>query len=112
MKIRRVRQILKTLADDTRLRIINLLYQEKLNVSELREILGSNQSNLSKHLAKLRLTGMVSDKRTGLNVYYFLKRPEDRAHEELIKSITGGLREIEIFKADLLKLKTGTISVW
>ena len=105
MRIRRARQILKTLADDTRLRILNLLYQQKLNVSELREIIGSTQSNLSKHLSKLRLTGMVSDARSGLNVYYYLRKPEDRAHEELVKSITGGLREIEIFKTDLKKLK-------
>ena len=106
MRIKRARQMLKSFADDTRLRIINLLSKHKLNVTELCEILESNQSNLSKHLARLRLTGVVSDKREGINVYYSLRPPENRAHKELISAITVGLSELETFKRDIEKLRT------
>ena len=104
MRIKKARQILKSFADDTRLRVINLLNRQELNVTELCEILGSSQSNLSKHLARLRLTGVVNDRREGLNVYYYLRKPENRAHKELINSITVGLSELETFKKDLNKL--------
>ena len=97
--------MLKSFADDTRLRIINLLAQESLNVGNLCDILEVSQSNLSKHLARLRLTGVVSDRRKGLNVYYHLRTPDNRAHKELVNSITVGLSELEVFKDDIETLK-------
>ncbi len=39
MRIKKSRQILKSFADDTRLRIINLLHKQELTVSELNKIL-------------------------------------------------------------------------
>ena len=105
MRIKKARQILKSFADDTRLRIINLLNHQELNVTELCGILHKNQSNLSKHLSRLRLTGVVGDKRDGLNVYYYLIKPKERAHQELLNAITVGLRELEAFKQDLENLK-------
>ena len=105
MRIKKARQILKSFADDTRLRIINLLNQEDLTVTELCEVLNKNQSNISKHLARLRLTGVASDKRSGLNVYYHLTKPNSRVHYELINVITTGLRDLKIFKDDLERLK-------
>ncbi|MFH1310478.1 MAG: metalloregulator ArsR/SmtB family transcription factor [Candidatus Omnitrophota bacterium] len=104
MKIKRARQILKSFADDTRLRIINLLkYKKEMNVTELCEILEKNQSNISKHLSRLRLTGIVADKRKGNNVHYCLAKPTNKAHKELLNSITKGLKDLEIFKEDLKK---------
>ena len=91
MGIKKARQILKSFADDTRLRVINLLNNQRLSVSELCEILDKNQSNLSKHLSRLRLTGIVGDKRQGLNVYYCLIKPGEKTHKELLDSITVGL---------------------
>ena len=105
MRIKKARQILKSFADDTRLRVINLLNDQELNVTELCEILNKNQSNLSKHLSRLRLTGVVGDKRDGLNVYYYLIKPKEKAYQELLDSITVGLKELEAFKQDLEKLK-------
>ena len=104
MKIKKARQILKSFADDTRLRIINLLSNKELSVTELCVILNKNQSNLSKHLARLRLTGIVSDKREGLNVYYHLIKPKEKAHKELLNIITVGLVELQTFKQDLERL--------
>ncbi len=104
MRIKKARQILKSMADDTRLRIINLLGKQELNVTELCKTLGASQSNISKHLARLRLTGVAGDRREGLNVYYYLRKPENRAHKELVNAITGGLSELETFKKDLKKL--------
>ncbi len=105
MRIKKARQMLKSFADDTRLRIINLLHKKELNVSQLNEILGSNQPNLSKHLARLRLTGVVGDRRRGNNDYYCLIKPTEKTHKELLSAITSGLAELETFKEDRKKLE-------
>ncbi|MBL7131124.1 MAG: winged helix-turn-helix transcriptional regulator [Candidatus Omnitrophica bacterium] len=105
MRIKKARQILKSFADDTRLRIINLLNKQELNVTELCEVLQSRQSNLSKHLTRLRLTGIVNDRKEGVNVYYCLIKPKNDAHQELLNSITIGLANLETFKQDLERLK-------
>ena len=105
MGIRKLRQILKSLADDTRLRIINLLSEKELTVTELCKILGKNQSNISKHLTRLRLTGLVGDKRLGLNVYYFLIKGKERTYRKLIDCLTIELDKIKTFKQDYKRLK-------
>ncbi|MBL7198280.1 MAG: metalloregulator ArsR/SmtB family transcription factor [Candidatus Omnitrophica bacterium] len=105
MRLKKARQILKSLADDTRLRIINLLNRKELTVTDICKVLNKSQSNVSKHLARLRLTGIVGDKRKGLNVHYYLIEPKEKAHKKLLSAITVGLAEMETFKQDLERLK-------
>ncbi|HEY6112310.1 MAG TPA: metalloregulator ArsR/SmtB family transcription factor [Chthoniobacterales bacterium] len=62
--------LLRLLADPTRLRLLLLLEQEELSVAELQEILGMGQSRISSHLAQLKRAGIVADRRAGKNVYY------------------------------------------
>ena len=108
MKITKVRQTLKSLADDTRLRIMNLLKNRELAVCDICEVLQKKQSNVSKHLTRLRLTGLVIDRRSGNNVYYFLNKSGDKEHTHLLDAIINGLSDVEIFRKDeevLLKLQ-------
>ncbi|HET6450728.1 MAG TPA: metalloregulator ArsR/SmtB family transcription factor, partial [Spirochaetia bacterium] len=55
-----VSDLLKALADTNRLRILNLLHEQTLCVCDLEAILELNQSNLSRHLSKLKQAGIVS----------------------------------------------------
>src|ERR1700745_1378788 len=64
--------LLRLLADPTRLRLLLLLEQEELSVAELQEILGMGQSRISTHLAQLKRAGVIVDRRAGKNVYYAL----------------------------------------
>lgn len=105
MRIRKARQILKAFSDDTRLRALNLLKREELTVTEICRILNRNQSIVSKHLSRLRLTGMVDDRRKGLNVYYYLTQSKDLSHARLVNSIIAGLSGLEKLKEDLRRLK-------
>ena len=106
MNIKKVRQILKSFADDTRLRILSLLDHGDLTVSQMCRILRKNQSNLSKHLMRLRLTGLVGDRRESLNVYYHLTNPKDPSLKKLLRSVIDSLSGLEIFKQDVCRLKT------
>src|SRR3954469_17226719 len=62
--------LLRLLADPTRLRLLLLLEEEELSVAELQQILGMGQSRISSHLAQLKRAGVVLDRRAGKNVYY------------------------------------------
>lgn len=58
-------KIMKALSDETRVSILNLLRMENLCVCEIEGILENSQSNISRHLAKLREAELiVSDKKS------------------------------------------------
>ncbi len=65
-------EVLKTLANQKRLEILHLLNQRELTVSEMVEMLGISQTNLSQHLSLLRRNKLVSSRKDGLYVYYRL----------------------------------------
>lgn len=68
-------RVLKTLANESRLMIVDRLNQGECSVGELTELIGCDQSTVSKHLAVLRSGGIVEDRREGNNVYYRLLVP-------------------------------------
>ncbi len=64
--------LLRLLGDETRLRLLRLLAQESLNVSELTAVLGVAQSGVSRHLGLLKDAGLVKEQRTGTFSWYRL----------------------------------------
>ena len=62
--------LLRLLADPTRLRLLLLLHEAELTVAELQEILGMGQSRISSHLAQLKRAGVVEHRRSGKHAYY------------------------------------------
>lgn len=69
--------ILKACAEDTRLRILNLLENNELTVKKICQTLNIAQSVISKHLSRLRLLKLVVDRRQGKPVYYRLTNKKD-----------------------------------
>ena len=67
--------MLKALANESRLMIIDRLSRSECTVGDLTDLIGSDQSTVSKHLAVLRAEGIVEDRREGNNVYYRLLTP-------------------------------------
>ena len=65
--------ILKAMANSNRLKILNLLKQEELNVGNLEKALDLSQSALSQHLAVLRKSGIVKTRRRAQSIYYRLE---------------------------------------
>jgi len=72
--LKQLSQLLKALADPTRLRIVNLLDAQSLYVSDLQRVLGFPQHVVSRHLAILRAANLVRAKRHGARVCYSLSR--------------------------------------
>lgn len=104
MHLKKARQILKALSDDTRLRILNLLDMDELTVTEICQALNRNQSIISKHLTRMRLIGIVGDRRKGLNVYYSLIEQKDKIYQRLINVIGECISGLETGKEDLKNL--------
>ena len=63
-------EVCKSMANPTRLKIMNLLREGEKSVEELRNRLELPKSNLSQHLSILRQRRIVSTRRAGLNIYY------------------------------------------
>ena len=61
------------MAHPTRLLILDALGQEEMCVGELTELVGADQSTISKHLAVLKQCGLVEDQRNGVMSVYRLK---------------------------------------
>jgi DNA-binding transcriptional ArsR family regulator len=72
---KREARLLKALANETRLRIIDRLSRGECCVGELVSLMGCDQSTVSKHLATLRHAGVVDDERRGNTVFYRLLTP-------------------------------------
>ena len=61
---------LKALGEETRLRILRLLFKEKLSVNEISERLGASQYNVSKHLRIMREAGLLETEKKGQHRLY------------------------------------------
>jgi ArsR family transcriptional regulator, arsenate/arsenite/antimonite-responsive transcriptional repressor len=77
-------QVAKALAHESRLMIIDALYQKDMCVGELSEMVQADQSTVSKHLSVLKNIGIVQDRKERSNrVYYQLKVPAIRGFSDL-----------------------------
>ena len=72
---RRQARVLKVLANESRLKIVDRLSKGECSVGELTGLIGSDRSTVSKHLAVLRAHDIVLDRREGNVVYYKLLMP-------------------------------------
>ncbi|NOZ78936.1 MAG: winged helix-turn-helix transcriptional regulator [Acidobacteria bacterium] len=66
----KIADVLKAIADPTRLKILHCIQYGERCVSDILEVVGGSQANISKHLSVLKRAGLVACRREGLNVYY------------------------------------------
>lgn len=78
-EIRRAADSLRMLADPTRIKILWALLQGESSVACLAELVGAAPTAVSQHLAKLRLAGVVENRREGTFVYYTVEDPSVHA---------------------------------
>lgn len=72
---RRQARVLKALANESRLRIVERLGRGECSAGDLTQLVGLDQTTVSKHLAVLRAQGIVEDRREGNAVIYRLLTP-------------------------------------
>lgn len=94
---------LKALSDETRLRIINLLYEKELCVCDIMETLQITQAKASRHLIYLKNAGLVTDRKQAQWVYYSIVQSDNMKF--LNSLVFDTFRKMEEFNTDLQSLK-------
>ena len=80
-------EVCKSMANPTRLKIMNLLREGEKSVGELRNRLRLPKANLSQHLGILRQRKVVSTRRVGLNIYYKVANPKMIKACDILRSV-------------------------
>ncbi|HVI41523.1 MAG TPA: metalloregulator ArsR/SmtB family transcription factor [Anaerovoracaceae bacterium] len=94
--------VLKGLSDETRLRILNLLYEKELCVCDITESLGIMQTKASRHLSYLKKAGLIKSRKQAQWVYYSIIKDEGTAF--IGDLIEKSLRNSDPYDADLIEL--------
>ena len=102
--VRAFSRLFKALGDETRLRIVALLSHGELCVCHLEEALGLSQPKVSRHLAILRMTGVVEHRREGSWVYYKLAPQADRDCDHQLRSLVKTFSKRAVLRRDLERL--------
>lgn len=89
----------KALADETRLRLFNVLCRHELNVNELVLILEMGQSRISRHLKILFSSGLLVSRRDGLWVFY--KAAEEGLARRFLDAVLPFVKDDPALTADL-----------
>lgn len=97
--------ILKILGDINRLRIINLLMNEKQCVCEIEESLQLQQTSVSRHLAKLKMINILSSERKAQWIYYSISKAFVKENDYLIRYLQDIFSNEQIYKEDLARFR-------
>lgn len=95
--------LFKALGDYTRLRLLNIISREELCVCELEVILGISQTNVSRHVAKLRSNKIVESYKTAQWTHFKIHRQFKQNHKNLYEYLQAEFATREIFKEDTRK---------
>lgn len=86
---------LKAVGDPTRTRILKLLEDGGLCVCQVQAVLGLAPSTVSKHLAILKLAGLVVDQRDGKWIEYALADASRNPHAPAVLALLHGALDRE-----------------
>jgi ArsR family transcriptional regulator len=90
--------VFKALADESRLRILNLmLFREELSISDLELILDFTQTKTARLMGLLKTAGLVQSRRQDYWVFYKLKEES----VELLQDLLGLMEKDPIFQKDI-----------
>lgn len=92
--------LFKGFAEPARLRILSVLAAGELCVSDLVAVLALPQSLVSRHLAYLRRTGLVTATRDARQQRYRLADASGPVHESLLSCVRGCFTGIELLQRE------------
>jgi ArsR family transcriptional regulator, arsenate/arsenite/antimonite-responsive transcriptional repressor len=98
--------LFRAFADPTRLRILNLLREQKeLCVCDLCAALGESQPKVSRHLAVLRRAQLVDVHREGKWMYYSLAAARSPLQRTLLRCLSSCLGDRDELVEDRARLR-------
>jgi ArsR family transcriptional regulator len=97
--------LFKALADENRIRILNLLRNGSLCVCDIEAVLDIKQSNVSRHLNRLKTAKIIISEKKSQWVYYRLNDDIFLKYPFLSIIIYNEIEKISVCKEDLLLLE-------
>ena len=98
-------QYFKALGDSNRLRILNLLLHGELCVCDIQYVLENTQPNISRHLAYLKNSGLVIDRRDGFRIFYRLADQPRASQKLLFQFLREAFKEQDALQRDIKRLR-------
>ena len=96
----------KALSDETRLRILNLLFERECCVCEVMQVLDISQTRASRNLNLLYDAGFLKLRKEGLWAYYSIDKTKLEDYLSLLlDAVKQGLRENKVADLDREHLK-------
>lgn len=89
-------QFCHILGDKTRLRIVQTLQKGELNVTAVCKALKLPQPTVSRHLAILRMAGLVENRRAGKEIHYSLSDYRASAAAGALKTLLQGATALRV----------------
>ena len=99
--------VLKSLAQPTRLKIIDFLRDGERCVCEIFPAIDEEQSNTSRHLNQMQTHGILSRRKDGVKIYYAVKHPEVLAILDMATAVVQ--REVEVRSNQIKSVRRKTI---
>jgi ArsR family transcriptional regulator, lead/cadmium/zinc/bismuth-responsive transcriptional repressor len=84
-----VAELFRAFSDSSRVRILSVIVDQEMNVSQLAELVGVTESAVSHHLRGLRQMRLVKFRRDGKEVFYFVDDPH------IIALFQQGVRHVQ-----------------
>jgi ArsR family transcriptional regulator len=94
-------QLFKALSDETRLRILSVVWQGEMCVCEIEQALGLTQSNASRHLTVLKNAGLITGVKRAQWMYYIMNEQFGRDHAALLAYLQIQLKVLDSYKSDI-----------
>lgn len=96
----------KSLSDETRLRILRLLMERECCVCEIMQALGISQTRASRNLGILKDAGFIKSRRNGLwSLYSIDKEGMKKNFSELVEVVGKALEGNEVVSLDRERLQ-------
>jgi ArsR family transcriptional regulator len=103
--MRKLIKVFAALADETRIRILKVLWERDCCVCEVMQSLDISQSRASRNLSILENAGFVSSSREGLWMVYSINRQGNDCAVSLLQILNSCMEEEEIVKLDKERLE-------
>jgi ArsR family transcriptional regulator len=97
-------EVMKALSDESRIRIASLLTEKELCVCEIEAILDMSQSNVSRHLMKLKNAGIVDARRESQWIFYSVNEAFGNENGSLMDYVKKMAECEPQYRADKAKL--------
>jgi len=103
--MRELIKVFKALSDETRIRMLKLLFEGELCVCDIMQAMEISQSRASRNLGILKDAGLLNDRRDGQWVHYSLNKQSAAKYSGLFELLDSSLNDDKTILGDRESLR-------